>query len=447
LYLVRFLSMNILLIGSGGREHALAWKIRQSPLTRQLFIAPGNAGTAELGENLPIKPDDLAAIARACKEHAIGLVVVGPEVPLVAGVRDYLESQPELASLLVVGPGRSGARLEGSKDFSKQFMQRHGIPTAKARTFTEADLDEALDYVAACTVPIVLKADGLAAGKGVIISQSVEEAKTSVRDMLANHRFGDASARVLVEEFLSGIELSVFVLTDGQHYVLLPEAKDYKRIGEKDEGPNTGGMGAVSPVPFAKGEFMEKVVTRIIDPTLSGLRRENIPYRGFIFFGLINVDGEPYVIEYNARLGDPETEVVLPRIESDLVELLVACAEGKLQGKRLSISSMAAATVMMVSGGYPGDYEKGKEIKMSAGGHSAIVFHAGTRESGDRILTDGGRVISVTGMGRTIDDARREAYRALGSISYEGAYYRRDIGVDLLGHTPNPSPEERGETK
>ncbi len=427
--------MNILLIGSGGREHALAWKIRQSPLTRQLFIAPGNAGTAELGENLPIKPDDLAAIARACKEHAIDLVVVGPEVPLVAGVRDYLESQPDLASLLIVGPGSSGARLEGSKDFSKHFMQRHGIPTAKARTFSEGELQVALDYLSAGSFPIVLKADGLAAGKGVLICQSLDEARTSMRDMLANHRFGEASARVLVEEFLSGIELSVFILTDGHHYVLLPEAKDYKRIGEKDEGPNTGGMGAVSPVPFAKGKFMEKVVTRIIDPTLSGLRKESIPYRGFIFFGLINVGGEPYVIEYNARLGDPETEVVLPRIESDLVELLVASANGKLDGKKISISSKSAATVMMVSGGYPGDYEKGKEIKIGAGSNNTIIFHAGTRKSGERILTDGGRVISVTGMGRTIDDARREAYHALGSISYEGAYYRRDIGVDLL-----PSP-------
>jgi phosphoribosylamine--glycine ligase len=428
--------MNILLIGSGGREHALAWKIRQSPLTRQLFIAPGNAGTAELGENLPIKPDDLPGIARACREHAINLVVIGPEVTLVAGVRDYMEAQPDLTDLLLVGPGRSGARLEGSKDFSKQFMQRHGIPTARARTFTEAELPAALDYLAAGTLPIVLKADGLAAGKGVIISQTVEDAQAAMRDMLANHRFGEASARVLVEEFLTGIELSVFILTDGNHYVLLPEAKDYKRIGEKDEGPNTGGMGAVSPVPFARGEFIEKVVARIIDPTLKGLREENIPYRGFIFFGLINVGRDPYVIEYNARLGDPETEVVLPRIESDIVELLVACARGKLEGKKLNISSSAAATVMMVSAGYPGDYEKGKDIQVTAGSNSAMVFHAGTRKVGDRILTDGGRVISVTGMGRTIDDARREAYRAVGSISFDGAYYRRDIGVDLLPPGP-----------
>lgn len=423
--------MNILLVGSGGREHALAWKIRQSPLTRQLFIAPGNAGTAELGENLPIKPDDLAALGRACREKAVDLLVVGPEVPLVAGIREHLEETPGLDKLLIVGPGRSGARLEGSKDFSKKFMQRHHIPTARARTFTEKELPAALDYLGGCSMPVVLKADGLAAGKGVIISQSLDDARDAMRDMLANRRFGEASARVLVEEFLSGIEVSVFVLTDGHHYVLLPEAKDYKRIGEHDEGPNTGGMGAVSPVPFANDVFMKKVVTRIIDPTLKGLREENIPYRGFIFFGLIQVAGDPFVIEYNARLGDPETEVVLPRIESDLVELLVACAKGKLDGQPVSISPKTAATVMMVSGGYPGNYEKGKEIQFGAVS-TALVFHAGTRKSGNQLLTDGGRVISVTGMGPTLDEAREEAYKAAGAISFEGVYYRRDIGVDLL---------------
>lgn len=424
--------MNILLIGSGGREHALAWKIKQSPLCTSLWIAPGNAGTASLGENVPVKPDDLEGLADVCRHQAIDLVVVGPEVPLVAGIRDYLEAQPELHHVGIVGPGKSGARLEGSKDFSKQFMFRHQIPTAKARTFSAAELDQGLTYLDACPVPIVLKADGLAAGKGVIICASREEARSAMTDMLANRLFGDASAHVLVEEFLTGIELSVFVLTDGQHYVLLPEAKDYKRIGENDQGPNTGGMGAVSPVPFANADFMQKVTTRIIEPTLKGLREECIPYRGFIFFGLIRVNGDPYVIEYNARMGDPETEAVIPRLTSDLVELLRACAEGNMKDVKVSISPETAVTVMLVSGGYPGNYAKGKRMEGLDTESRASLFHAGTKQSPLGVVTDGGRVLAVTGMGSSLEAARQQTYQAIQSISFEGAYFRRDIGVDLL---------------
>ncbi len=424
--------MNILLIGSGGREHALAWKMRQSPLCSQLFIAPGNAGTAALGHNIPVKADDLPGIADLCRTKAIDLVVVGPEVPLVAGLRDFIASQSDLSHLLMVGPGESGARLEGSKDFSKQFMQRHGIPTAGARTFTERELADGLAYLDRCRLPIVLKADGLAAGKGVIICQTLSEAKAAFNDMLSNHLFGEASARVLVEEFLTGIELSVFVLTDGESYVLLPEAKDYKRIGENDEGPNTGGMGAVSPVPFANRDFMQKVTSRIIEPTLKGLKQENIPYQGFIFFGLINVGGEPMVIEYNARMGDPETEVVIPRIQSDLVELLVACATGTMKDRRIDITDEVAVTVMMVSGGYPGDYTKGKAIAGLSSASGALLFHAGTRATPGGVVSDGGRVLAVTGKGATLETARRASYAALEAISFDHAYYRRDIGVDLL---------------
>lgn len=425
--------MNILLIGNGGREHALAWKIRQSPLTETLFIAPGNAGTALVGENVPVKPDDLEGIASLCRDKKIGLVVVGPELPLVNGIRDFLATEKGLENVLIVGPGKAGATLEGSKDFSKQFMLRHGIPTAKAKTFTEASMDEGLSYLDSCKLPVVLKADGLAAGKGVIICQTLAEAKSSLREMLADRLFGAASARVLVEEFLSGIELSVFVLTDGKDYVLLPEAKDYKRIGEQDQGPNTGGMGAVSPVPFAHGAFMQQIKSKIIEPTLDGLRKENIPYRGFIFFGLINVDGAPFVIEYNARMGDPETEAVIPRIESDLVDVLIACAEGNLKDKTLILSSHATVTVMLVSGGYPGDYAKGKPMTgLTPPQNGALFFHAGTRQSGNQVVTDGGRVIAVTGKGASLEEARAQAYQSLSAISFEQAYFRRDIGVDLL---------------
>ncbi len=433
--------MNILLIGNGGREHALAWKIKQSKLTTALYIAPGNAGTAQVGENLAIRSDDFVGLGKICVDKNIGLVIVGPELPLVLGIRDYFQATQGLEHILLVGPGKLGAQLEGSKDFSKQFMVRHGIPTAKARTFTEVELAQGLEYLDTCTLPIVLKADGLAAGKGVIICETLIEAKSALHDMLSNRLFGAASARVLVEDFLSGIELSVFVLTDGEEYVLLPEAKDYKRIGEQDQGPNTGGMGAVSPVPFADAAFMDKVKARIILPTLSGLNQENIPYRGFIFFGLINVAGEPYVIEYNARMGDPETEAVIPRIESDLVELLMACAKGELKNKSINLSPNFAVTVMMVSGGYPGEYTKGLVISGSEPSES-LVFHAGTKLSEKEIITDGGRVIAVTGKGATLEQARANAYQALDSISFAQAYFRKDIGVDLL-QLRKPSTSER----
>jgi phosphoribosylamine--glycine ligase len=424
--------MNILLIGNGGREHALAWKIRQSKLTGKLYIAPGNAGTANEGENLPIRPDDFVAMGKACMEKGIELVIVGPEVPLVNGVRDYFQKTAGLESILIVGPGAVGAQLEGSKDFSKQFMVRHGIPTAKAKSFSEQKLAEGLAYLESCKMPIVLKADGLAAGKGVIISENLQHARETLQDMLGNHLFGSASARVLVEEFLSGIELSVFILTDGDSYVLLPEAKDYKRIGEQDKGLNTGGMGAVSPVPFADAEFMSKVKIRIIEPTLAGLKAEQIPYQGFIFFGLINVGGDPFVIEYNARMGDPETEAVIPRIDSDLVELLAACAKGTLKNKSIVISKEFTVTVMIASGGYPGDYSKGKRMEFTDHAPGALMFHAGTKLESDGIVTDGGRVIAVTGKGSSLEAARADAYRGITSISFDQAYFRRDIGVDLL---------------
>lgn len=424
--------MRILLIGGGGREHALAWKISQSKNCEALFVLPGNPGIASLATLVPLKPDDFQAIGAFAEQNRIDLLVVGPEVPLVAGIRDYFESLPELQHISIVGPGASGARLEGSKDFSKQFMIRHGIPTAAAKTFGSEEADAALQYVAACQTPIVLKADGLAAGKGVIITSSREEAAETVLDILRNGRFGAAGSRLLVEQFLSGIELSVFVLTDGNGYVLLPEAKDYKRIGDKDTGPNTGGMGAVSPVPFATPEFMEKVRTRIIEPTIKGLREEGIPYRGFIFFGLISVGGDPWVIEYNARMGDPETQVVMMRLDGDLVQLLDATAKGTLNQVQAAIFQHAAITVSMVSAGYPGDYEKGKPISLPETGPAQQIFHAGTRHADQRLVTDGGRVISATATGKTLAEAREEAYRLVSAISWDGVYFRRDIGLDLL---------------
>ncbi len=428
--------MNILLIGSGGREHALGWKIRQSKLTNKLFFAPGNAGTAEVGENLPVKADDFDSLAKACLQNNIQLVVVGPEVPLVNGIRDHFEKDPALKKILMVGPGKQGAQLEGSKDFSKQFMLRHGVPTAKAKTFTVADMGDAHRYLDTCGMPIVLKADGLAAGKGVIICTQMEEAHHALEDMLGNRRFGEASARVLIEEFLEGIEVSVFVLTDGDGYVILPEAKDYKRIGDGDTGPNTGGMGAVSPVYFADNTFMEKVESTIIKRTLAGLKKEDIAYKGFIFLGLINVKGEPQVIEYNARMGDPETEAVMTRIDSDFVELLEACARGQLRNKKLVIDPDFAVTVMMVSGGYPGDYEKGKVIEGLPQTGGALAFHAGTRMKGNELVTDGGRVLAVTGKGKTLKAAQRNAYDSVSGISWRGVYFRKDIGVDLLFEEP-----------
>ena len=385
-----------------------------------------------MGENLPVKSDDFHGLAKICNAKNIDLIVVGPEVPLVNGIRDFFERDQALKNILFVGPGKSGASLEGSKDYSKQFMLRHDVPTANAKTFSADQLEEGLQYLTTCQLPIVLKADGLAAGKGVIISNNLKEAQTSLRDMLVNRLFGEASAQVLVEEFLEGIELSVFVLTDGKDYVLLPEAKDYKRVGDNDTGPNTGGMGAVSPVVFADRLFMKKVEENIIQPTIAGLNKEKIPYCGFIFFGIMNVKDEPHLIEYNARMGDPETEAVMTRIESDFVELLVACAKGELKHKKIVIDPDYAVTVMMVSGGYPGDYEKGKIIVGLERSSPALVFHAGTKLVDNKIVTDGGRVLAVTGRGKSLQEAKKNAYQSISGISWTDVYFRKDIGVDLL---------------
>jgi phosphoribosylamine---glycine ligase len=426
--------MNILIIGNGGREHALAWKMRQSPLCDKLFVAPGNAGTALLAENVDIGTEDFHRLGQFCQEKSIELMVVGPEAPLVNGIRDYFESDPWLKDVLIIGPGKTGAQLEGSKDFSKQFMLRNGIPTAKARTFGVADIEQAFDYISTCKPPIVLKADGLAAGKGVIISLSQAEAKAVIKDMLVNKKFGAASSKVLIEEFLNGIELSVFVLTDGKDYVILPEAKDYKRIGEGDTGPNTGGMGAVSPVNFATPVFMQRVEEQVVKPTIAGLNREAIDYKGFIFVGLMNVGGHPYVIEYNARMGDPETQAVMPRIKNDLVELFEATAKGELKHKKIEFDDRYAVTVALVSGGYPGDYEKGKTIKGLQEEHKTLVFHAGTKKQHEHILTDGGRVLAITGKGNSLEEAREAAYSRAAKIQWDGLYFRKDIGIDLLNY-------------
>ena len=424
--------MNVLIIGSGGREHAFAWKIAQSPQLSSLFIAPGNPGTASLGTNLSIGVADLVGIAQAIREHQIDLVVVGPEEPLVKGVRDYIESQEDLKHVGIVGPGSEGAQLEGSKDFSKNFMHRHGVPTAASQTFTKESIDAGLAYLDTQSLPIVLKADGLAAGKGVIIALTLEEAKTALREMLLDSKFGAASDKVVIEQFLRGIELSVFVLTDGENYVVLPEAKDYKRIGENDEGLNTGGMGAVSPVPFATASFMEHVDNKVIKPTLAGLKADGIKYQGFIFIGLMNHEGEPYVIEYNARMGDPETEVVLPRIESDFLSLLLAAAKGTLDKEKIEISEQYAVTTMVVAGGYPEDYRKGDSITGLDQVKDAHIFQAGTREEGGQLLTNGGRVIALRGTSNTLEKAIQKSQKAALAIQFEGKNFRRDIGLDVL---------------
>jgi phosphoribosylamine---glycine ligase len=426
--------MNILVIGNGGREHALAWKIKQSPRCGKLYVAPGNAGTALVAENVAIATDDFQGLAKFCLEKNIDLVVVGPEAPLVDGIRNHFENDPALKNILMVGPDKTGAQLEGSKDFSKQFMVRNGIPTAKARTFTAADVNQAFDYISTCKPPIVLKADGLAGGKGVIISLSQTEAKTVIKEMLVNKKFGAASTKVLIEEFLNGIELSVFVLTDGKDYVILPEAKDYKRIGNGDTGPNTGGMGAVSPVVFANGAFMKKVDDLVIKPTIAGLEKEGINYKGFIFVGLMNVGGHPYVIEYNARMGDPETQAVMTRIKSDFLELLEAAASGNLKDKKVEIDDQYAVTIVQVSGGYPGNFEKGKTIRGHEKDGRALVFHAGTKRKAEEVVSDGGRVLAITGKGSSLNEAREAAYARAGEISWEGLYFRDDIGLDLLNY-------------
>jgi len=423
--------MNILIIGNGGREHAFAWKIKQSPLCENLYVAPGNAGTASVAVNVPIVVDDFGSLKTFCLDKKIDLILVGPEVPLVKGVRNFFESDSQLKNILIVGPDKIGAQLEGSKDFSKQFMVRHNIPTAKARTFFSNQTKEAQQYIESFTPPIVLKADGLAAGKGVVISNSIVEAKAEIQEMLVGKKFGDASAKVLVEEFLDGIELSVFVLTDGKDYVILPEAKDYKRIGDHDTGPNTGGMGSVSPVPFADEAFMKKVEEQVIKPTVDGLKKEGIRYQGFIFIGLMKVKDEPFVIEYNARMGDPETQSVMMRIKSDFVELLVACAKGELKNKSIEIDPSFVTTVVMAAGGYPEKYEKGKVIS-GLDQATAQVFHAGTKSINNKVLTEGGGVLAVTGKGKTLDDAIHNSYNSVQKISWENSYYRKDIGQDLL---------------
>jgi phosphoribosylamine--glycine ligase len=426
--------MNILIIGNGGREHAFAWKISQSPLCHNLYVAPGNAGTRLVAENVPVAVDNFPELADLCLRKKIDLVLVGPEAPLVKGIRDYFESRSDLKHILMVGPDRMGAQLEGSKDFSKQFMVRNNVPTAKARTFTVSELPQAFDYISECKPPIVLKADGLAAGKGVIICLSQTEARKTLEDMLVNQKFGEASSKVLIEEFLNGIELSVFVLTDGKDYVILPEAKDYKRIGDGDVGPNTGGMGAVSPVVFANDSFMQKVEERVVKRTINGLLKEGMRYCGFIFVGLMNIGGEPFVIEYNARMGDPETQAVMPRIKNDFVELLVAAAKGELKGKKVQVENAHSVTIALVSGGYPGEYEKGKRITGLDKDSKALVFHAGTRTHNDAVVTDGGRVLAITGKGKSLDEARSNAYEAAAKISWDDFYYRKDIAEDLLNY-------------
>lgn len=425
---------NILILGSGGREHALSISLASSKKCGRLFIAPGNAGTAEVGKNIDINPLDFEAVASFIKKETIQLLVCGPEEPLVKGIRDYLESDSSLSELKIIGPGKSGAQLEGSKDFSKRFMQRHQIPTASYKSFNQSQIVEALDYVAQHPLPVVLKADGLAAGKGVIICNSTDEALHHTKSMLEG-AFGSASSTLVIESFLTGTELSVFVLTNGHSYFLLPEAKDYKRILENDEGPNTGGMGAVSPVPFFKDEFKEKVVKQIIEPTINGLREEGISYTGFIFFGLINQGGSPYVIEYNARLGDPETEAILPRLAEDFLELCMNTASGTNTSREVKVKPEVATTVMMVSAGYPGEYAKGKTMHLShlPNQEDAVwLMHAGTLQTEGEVITNGGRVIAATALGNSIVSAREKAYQAVESVQFEGKKFRTDIGLDLL---------------
>jgi phosphoribosylamine--glycine ligase len=425
--------MNILILGSGGREHAFAWKIAQSPLCDTLFMAPGNAGTAGVATNLSISYNDFDSIANAVIENNIELVIVGPEEPLVNGVVDYFNAREDLSKVRIIGPDRAGAQLEGSKDFSKQFMQKYGIPTAASRTFTAGELEVGLEYLESQPLPIVLKADGLAAGKGVIIAEKHSDATQALREMLLDGKFGKAGNKVVVEQFLKGIELSVFVLTDGEHYKILPEAKDYKRIGENDTGLNTGGMGAVSPVVFADANFIRKVEEKVVKPTLFGLQSEGIKYVGFIFIGLMNLKGEPYVIEYNVRMGDPETEVVIPRIQSDFAMLMASTAKGTLQDFDLQISPQVAVTTVVVSGGYPEDYEKGKVISGTEKVDDVHVFHAGTTFNGNaEVVTNGGRVMALTGLANSLENAVHKSQRAAQAVQYEGKYFRHDIGVDLI---------------
>lgn len=424
--------MNVLILGSGGREHAFAWKIAQSKQLQNLYIAPGNAGTAHCGTNVAIGVNDFEAIKNLVWEKDIDLVLVGPEDPLVRGIHDYFLNDEVLKDIPVIGPKKDGAQLEGSKDFSKQFMFKYGVPTARYATFTKNNVEEGYTFLETLPSPYVLKADGLAAGKGVLIIDSLDEAKGELKNMLVDSKFGEASSKVVIEEFLKGIELSVFVLTDGKSYKILPAAKDYKRIGEGDIGLNTGGMGAVSPVPFADAAFIKKVEEKVVKPTIAGLNKENIDYRGFIFIGLMNCDGEPSVIEYNCRMGDPETEVVIPRIKSDLLDLLQGVGTQTLHTKEYETVSEIATTVVMVSGGYPGDFEKGKTVSGLTEPGDSLIFHSGTKQDNDDVLTNGGRVFAITSFGRSIEDAVKKSFTTAEKIKYEGKYYRKDIGRDLM---------------
>ena len=423
--------MNILIIGSGGREHAFAWKISQSPKINKLYIAPGNAGTAEFGTNIEVGVTDFPAIRTLVLEKQVNMVVVGPEVPLVEGIHDFFLADERLKDVPVIGPAGLGAQLEGSKDFAKKFMMRHQIPTASYLSVTKDNLEEGIGFMRGLKAPYVLKADGLAAGKGVLIIEDLAEAEQSIREMLGG-MFGQASETVVIEEFLSGIECSVFAITDGKNFKILPVAKDYKRIGEGDTGLNTGGMGAISPVPFADEVFMKKVEERIIVPTVKGLQQDNIDYKGFIFFGLISVKSEPYVIEYNVRMGDPETEAVILRLKSDLVDLFEGVAQGNLSDRQLDIDTASAATVMLVAGGYPGEYQKGAVISDLDKVEGSILFHSGTKVSGDEVVTNGGRVIAVSSKGNDIREALELSYRNAGLIQFKDKFFRRDLGFDLL---------------
>ena len=423
--------MNVLILGSGGREHAFAWKIAKSSSCNKLFIAPGNAGTAQVGTNIDIGVIDFESIKEFVLSEGIEMVVVGPEDPLVNGIYDFFQEEEELQNISLIGPSKEGARLEGSKEFAKEFMIRHEIPTAKYKAFTKDNLEEGYTFLERLNAPYVLKADGLAAGKGVLILDNIQEAKDELKAMVADAKFGNASSTVVIEEFLSGIELSVFVLTDGDSYKILPSAKDYKRIGEGDTGLNTGGMGAISPVPFADRFYIEKVEREIVKPTVEGLKKDGITYKGFIFIGLINVKGQPKVIEYNVRMGDPETEVVIPRIKSDLLNLLKGIDDGTFSEKDLNINEQAATTVMLVSGGYPEAYEKGKAISGTEDIKESIVFHAGTKNENEQLRTSGGRVIALTSFGENIEEALTKSFASAEKISFKGKYYRKDIGFDL----------------
>jgi phosphoribosylamine--glycine ligase len=422
--------MKILILGSGGREHALTWKLAQSKKVDRIFIGPGNAGTSDYGTNLNINPLNFQEVKKAVLDNKIDIVLVGPEAPLVEGIHDFFLDDNDLKNIPVIGPDKSAARLEGSKDFAKAFLTRHKIPTAAYKSFDKSTLNEVPRFLETLNPPYVIKADGLAAGKGVLIIDNIIEAENEVKDILSG-KFGAAGEVVVIEQFLKGIELSVFIITDGKSYILLPEAKDYKRIGEGDTGLNTGGMGAVSPVPFAVEQFMDKVKLRIIEPTMKGLAEEAIIYKGFIFFGLINVAGDPYVIEYNARLGDPESEVIIPRIKSDLFDLIEGVAMGDLSTRKIEIDNRYVTTVMLVSGGYPGDYEKGKQISGLGNAEGSVVFHAGTKSDSEKVITAGGRVLAVSSWGNSMKDALTKSYSNVSRLNFEGVYYRKDIGFDL----------------